>query len=441
MEIIRTIFYEPTFNLLMFFYDIVGNLGVAILLLAVVSRLITLPLTRRQMKNAEKNKVFQKEVEAIKKKYKKNQEKQAQELAKVQAKYLPGQLGGCLNMILALILLIQVRNVIINLVDQGVHAFNTVAYSESQKLPEDSIKYDTAELESGVYTLDYKVVSNGYELNKTYHFALVDDENRDELTKQLDEKRGEISEEEKAENDSEERTSSISLYVEEFSEFKNDNPIILEDLDKISAYIRPPSNTKINYDKSEVALNGRKIEVDSLEISKGEPLNFSFLGADLSKVATDFGFSDISTVTPYVLIAISVGITQIFASKVQMGMNPMMAEAKKEKTEKKDTKAKSSKNKDKKEDDMDFGEILAQSSKQMTYIFPLITIVWSLGFFGAFFPTGVSLFWTGQNSFVIIQELITNKEKTKQSFLEYKTKFLDKINKTNDNTSNGKKRK
>ena len=75
MEIIRTIFYEPTFNLLMFFYDIVGNLGVAILLLAIVSRLITLPLTRRQMKNAEKNKVFQKEVEAIKKKYKNNIEK------------------------------------------------------------------------------------------------------------------------------------------------------------------------------------------------------------------------------------------------------------------------------------------------------------------------------------------------------------------------------
>jgi hypothetical protein len=344
-------------------------------------------------------------------------------------------------MILALILLIQVRNVIINLVDQGVHAFNNVAYAESQKLPEDSIKYNTSELVAGVYTLDYKIISNGYELNKTYYFALVNDENRDELTKQLDEKRGEVSEEDKAENLADERTSSISLYVEEFSDFKKDNPIILEDLEKISAYIRPPSNTKIDYDKSEVALNGRKIEVDSLEVSKGEPLNFSFLGADLSKVATDFGFSNISTVTPYVLIAISVGITQIFASKVQMGMNPMMAEANKEKTEKKNAKAKSSKNKNKKEDDMDFGEILAQSSKQMTYIFPLITIVWSLGFFGAFFPTGVSLFWTGQNSFVIIQELITNKEKTKQTYLEYKTKILDKINKNKDKTSNGKEKK
>lgn len=441
MEIIRTIFYEPTFNLLMVFYDLVGNLGVAIILLAAVSRLITLPLTRRQMKNAEKNKVFQKEVEAIKKKYKKNQEKQAQELAKVQAKYLPGQLGGCLNMILALILLIQVRNVIINLVDQGVHAFNTVAYSESQKLPEDSINYDAEELENGVYTIQYKVISNGYELDKTYHFALVDDENRDELTRQLDEKRNELSEEDKAKIENDERTSSISLYIEEFSDFKNDELIIIEDINKISAFIRPPSNTKIDYDRSEVSLNGRKIEEDSLEISKGEPLNFSFLGADLSKVATDFGFSDLSTVLPYVLIAISVGITQIFASKVQMGMNPMMAETKSDKSDSKSKKSKLSKDKKKKEEDMDFGEILAQSSKQMTYIFPLITIVWSLGFFGAFFPTGVSLFWTGQNSFVIIQELITNKEKTKQSFQKYKSKVLEKFNKTSVEIKDGKKRK
>lgn len=441
MEIIRTIFYEPTFNLLMVFYDLVGNLGVAIILLAAVSRLITLPLTRRQMKNAEKNKVFQKEVEAIKKKYKKNQEKQAQELAKVQAKYLPGQLGGCLNMILALILLIQVRNVIINLVDQGVHAFNTVAYSESQKLPEDSINYDAEELENGVYTIQYKVISNGYELDKTYHFALVDDENRDELTRQLDEKRNELSEEDKAKIENDERTSSISLYIEEFSDFKNDELIIIEDINKISAFIRPPSNTKIDYDRSEVSLNGRKIEEDSLEISQGEPLNFSFLGADLSKVATDFGFSDVSTVLPYVLIAISVGITQIFASKVQMGMNPMMAETKSDKSDSKSKKSKSSKDKKKKEEDMDFGEILAQSSKQMTYIFPLITIVWSLGFFGAFFPTGVSLFWTGQNSFVIIQELITNKEKTKQSFQKYKSKVLEKFNKTSVEIKDGKKRK
>jgi len=85
MQIFHVLFYEPTFNLLIFLYDIIGNLGLAIIVLAVISRLITWPLTRRQVKTAEKNKVFQQEVAKIKKKYKSNQEKQAQELAKVQA--------------------------------------------------------------------------------------------------------------------------------------------------------------------------------------------------------------------------------------------------------------------------------------------------------------------------------------------------------------------
>jgi YidC/Oxa1 family membrane protein insertase len=424
MELIRIIFYEPTFNLLMFFYSIVGNLGVAILLIAVVSRLITWPLTRRQMKNAEKNKDFQKEVNSIKKKYKKNQEKQAQELAKIQAKYLPGQLGGCLNMIIALILLIQVRNVIINLVDQGVHAFNQVAYVESQQLPEDYIKISDIELEDGVHQIEYNIVANGNELNKKFVFALVSDSNREELTDKLSEVLSETSDEEQAKNEADARVSSISLYIEEFGQFKN-KPIIVDDIKTITAHIRPPSKQSISYEESTVKLNSEFIDAEELEISEGDPLDFSFIGADLSKVATDFGFSDPVKVAPYVSIALLVGVTQIFATKVQMNMNPM-AMAQKDEKSKKD-KAKNSKGKKKKDDkpeELNFGEILAQSSKQMMYIFPLMTVVWSLGFFGAFFPTGVSLFWTGQNSFVIIQELITNKEKTLEKLKAFKSKYF-----------------
>ena len=431
MELIRIIFYEPTFNLLMFFYSIVGNLGIAIILIAVVSRLITWPLTRRQMKNAEKNKDFQKEVNSIKKKYKKNKEKQAQELAKIQAKYLPGQLGGCLNMIIALILLIQVRNVIINLVDQGVHAFNQVAYVESQELPEDYIKIPEIKLDDGVHTLEYIIVANGNVLHKEFAFALVSNSNRDELSDKLNETLSETSDEEKAKNDAEERVSSISLYIEEFAQFKN-KPIILEDIDSITGHIRPPSKQSINYEKSTVRLNGELVDSDDLEISKGNPLDFSFIGADLSKVATDFGFSDPIKVAPYVSIALLVGVTQIFSTKIQMGMNPMaMAQQVEKDKNNADKKSKKKKKKDDKPEELNFGEILAQSSKQMTYIFPIMTIVWSLGFFGAFFPTGVSLFWTGQNSFVIIQELITNKEKTLEKLSALKSKYFQK-EKTNE---------
>lgn len=435
MGILQVLFYEPTFNLLMYFYSIIGNLGVAILLIAVVSRLITWPLTRRQMKNAEKSKDFQREVNAIKKKYKKNQEKQAQELAKIQAKYLPGQLGGCLNMILALILLIQVRHVIINLVDQGVHAFNQVAYFESMKLPEDSITIPSPELDEGVHTLEYEIVANGKKLNQEYVFAIIGDDNKDELTEKLNERLSEISKEDQDKKDAEARVSSISLFVEEFRDFKKGEPIILEELDLITAYIRPPSNTSIKYDKSKVVLNDEKLGQENLEISEGVPLNFTFMGADLSKVATDFGFSDPVVVAPYVIIALLVGVTQLFASKVQMQLNPMMLEKakEKEKLSKKSEKKKSKKD-DKKPEDMDFSEIMAQSSKQMAYVFPLMTIVWSLGFFGAFFPTGVSLFWTGQNSFVIIQEVITNRSRILEKLKNYRNNSL-KSKTQNDNKS------
>lgn len=425
MQIFHVLFYEPTFNLLIFLYDVIGNLGLAIIILAVVSRLITWPLTRRQVKTAEKNKVFQQEVAKIKKKYKSNQEKQAQELAKVQAKYLPGQLGGCLNLIFALILLIQVRNVIINLVNQGVHAYNEVAYIESTKIPEDSIKFDAQGLKSGTHTLEYTIAANGNKLDKTIEFAIIDGGDSVKLTEDLQGKIDAKTQDQKDIEKHVERDSSISLYIKEFAEIKNGRPIIVEDLEEITAYIRPPSNTRINYDISTLKVDGNVIPAEQLSITKGEPLNFSFLGADLSKVATDFGFDDVSTVAPYVVIAVSVGITQLFSTKVQMGLNPMMAE--KEEKEKEKKKGKKSA-KGKKEEDMDFGEILAQSSKQMTYVFPLITTLWSLGFFGAFFPTGVSLFWTGQNSFVIIQELITNKETTIAKIKSIKLFIQNKFN-------------
>lgn len=451
MEIFHILFYVPTFNLLMVFYGFVGNLGVAILILAVISRLITWPLTQRQIKNAEKGKDFQKEVDSIKKKYEKNKEKQASELAKVQAKYLPGQLGGCLNLIIALILLVQVRNVIINLVDQGVHAFNQVAYTEAQKLPEDSITTDLSKLPVGVYDLEYEIVSGDSQLNKVYTFAIVNDDTRGELSAQLDQRLAEITPEQREEQEKLQRQSSIALYIEELQDYKDGDPIVIDDPRPVTAFIRPPSRQTIDYEESSVIINSEVVPADQLIISKGVPLNFTFLGADLSKVATDFGFTDIKTVAPYVIIAVLVGVTQLFASRVQMGLNPSMS-ATPSKDDKKKDKDKKGKGKDKKPEDVSFTELLTQSSKQMTYLFPAITVVWSLGFFGAFFPTGVSLFWTGQNGFVIIQELITKRKKVKASVSEMKGKLTGSKSKdvndkevvklkVSDPKDNGKKRK
>ncbi len=129
--------YNLVFNVLVFLYRLSGeNLGLALILIAFLSRLIIYPFTKRQIQNAEKSKEFQKLYEQIKEKYKKDKERQTQELAKLQAKYLPGQLSGCLTMIIQLVLLIQINYVIRNLLNYGAKAFNEIAYPFIDKFPE-----------------------------------------------------------------------------------------------------------------------------------------------------------------------------------------------------------------------------------------------------------------------------------------------------------------
>lgn len=419
MDIFHNLFYVPIFNLLMFLYQLFAqNLGLAIIGVALVAKLVTLPLSRMQIKSAEKNREFQSRTNEIKKKFKNDKEKLSQELARLQAEYLPGQLGGCLNLIIIIVLLIQVRNVVVNLVNQGVHAFNQVAYSESVKLPEDSVAFRLPEgFAYGLHELKYKVTaSNGVSIDKTIRFGIAEnEEQKNSLIEELQKEENELSDEARAARDEQllkDRQAGIEVFIEELHAAK----VIVGRDREIKAYLRPPSRETIDESKTEVYLDGKKLESELLSITQGGSLNFDFLGADLSKVATDIGFNNIGAVAPYVLIAVGVGITQLFASRIQTGLTAAPAEPKN-----KDEKVK---DKNKKDEEPDFAQMMQQSSKQMMFIFPLLTVAMSLGFLGggAIFPTGVSLFWTGQNGFVIIEQLIANR---KSVFLKLKSLLFE----------------
>lgn len=140
-EFFSAIFYEPIFNILIVFYRLLGdNLALALIAIAFVSRLVTIPITNRQIKSAEKSREFQDKYNKLKKKFGKNKEKLAQESAKLQAEYLPGQLGGCLPMIFQFVMFYYIFRVLQTLLDpeRGVQAFNEVAYSFIDKFPEGS---------------------------------------------------------------------------------------------------------------------------------------------------------------------------------------------------------------------------------------------------------------------------------------------------------------
>ena len=132
MDIFVTFVYQPIFNLIVVLYRLFGgDLGLAIIAVALLSRLITVPIMLKQRKTVEKNKEMTEKINAVKAKHKNSKDKEAlqKEMMAVQSEYLPGQLAGCLPAILQLIIFINIYNVIRALVVTGPSSFTSMAYS------------------------------------------------------------------------------------------------------------------------------------------------------------------------------------------------------------------------------------------------------------------------------------------------------------------------
>lgn len=129
MDIFSILFYQPIYNIVVYFYHLLGdNLGLSIISVGIISRLVLLPISLRQIKLAESSKEFSEKLNEIKKKYKNNKEKQQEEMLKIQKEYLPTQLGGCLPLIFQLIFFLNIYHVIVDIVQKGGAGFASVAY-------------------------------------------------------------------------------------------------------------------------------------------------------------------------------------------------------------------------------------------------------------------------------------------------------------------------
>jgi YidC/Oxa1 family membrane protein insertase len=87
---------------LRFFHGLVGNWGVAIILLTVVVKVLLLPLTHRMMVSQEKMKKLQPKLEALKAKFPSDREKQQQETMKVYQEAGVNPFGSCLMLLVQL---------------------------------------------------------------------------------------------------------------------------------------------------------------------------------------------------------------------------------------------------------------------------------------------------------------------------------------------------
>ena len=83
-------------------YSVIPNYGVAIILLTILVRAVTAPLTVRQMRSMERLRRVQPRMKEIQEKYKDDRQKQSEELMKLYRLEKVNPLGGCFPMLLQL---------------------------------------------------------------------------------------------------------------------------------------------------------------------------------------------------------------------------------------------------------------------------------------------------------------------------------------------------
>jgi YidC/Oxa1 family membrane protein insertase len=98
--------------LLAWVYDVVGNFGVAIIILTIVFRILLLPLGIKQIKAMQATQALQPKIKEIQRKYKGNRQKIQEQQMKLYQEYGVNPLGGCLPVLLQFPILIAMYSVI-----------------------------------------------------------------------------------------------------------------------------------------------------------------------------------------------------------------------------------------------------------------------------------------------------------------------------------------
>lgn len=113
--------YRPLFNLLVFFYNTVAfsDIGIAIVLLTVFTRLIFLPLSQKSIKSQKALQELQPQIKALQEKYKDNKEEQGRQVMAFYKQNKINPLSGCLPLLIQLPILIALYQVFLKGFDEG----------------------------------------------------------------------------------------------------------------------------------------------------------------------------------------------------------------------------------------------------------------------------------------------------------------------------------
>ncbi|PKM91221.1 hypothetical protein CVU82_04200 [Candidatus Falkowbacteria bacterium HGW-Falkowbacteria-1] len=100
--IFQSFFYQPILNLLVFLYNIFGDLGLAIIFLTILIKLILYPLSKKSIKSQKALQDLQPKIEEVKKKNKGDQQATSVELMALYKENKVNPFSSCLPLLIQL---------------------------------------------------------------------------------------------------------------------------------------------------------------------------------------------------------------------------------------------------------------------------------------------------------------------------------------------------
>ena len=101
---------RPALHLLRFLHRLSGNYGAAIILVALLQKIVLHPLTAKSLRSMQAMKALQPKIAAISERYKNNAQKKQQEVMGLYRKHGVNPLGGCLPMIIQIPIFVALYN-------------------------------------------------------------------------------------------------------------------------------------------------------------------------------------------------------------------------------------------------------------------------------------------------------------------------------------------
>ena len=109
--IFQTLFYQPILNLLVFLYNIFGDLGIAIIALTIVIKLILLPLSKKSIKYQKATQDLQPKLSELKEKYKGDQKQLSAAMMALYKENKINPFSSCLPLLIQFPFLIAIFRV------------------------------------------------------------------------------------------------------------------------------------------------------------------------------------------------------------------------------------------------------------------------------------------------------------------------------------------